>query len=177
MKPGTSDVRDVRITSQLPQTHVGRVVLRPGFASANNLHYELLGALLSGNEWSSYNVAYKDTGVFGLIASCSADKAGDLATSSASRLHTLRSITDEQLVGAKNKLKQEVWKRYHGPCGAYEFARQIVATGRYVEPQAMMSKIDQIDRASLVKTASDALSGRGLFAVVGNCQAVPLVSK
>lgn len=123
---------------------------------------------------AAFNTSYSDSGLFGIYGVSHPDKAGELCGAITKAMAGMKSITAEELAGAKAVLKGKILRQVD--CDATmmkDVGQQLLLSGRYGSPSEFAQMIDGVSAAEVSAAASKLLSSRPTVAAFGDTHAVP----
>ncbi|KAI8874011.1 mitochondrial-processing peptidase subunit beta [Ramicandelaber brevisporus] len=129
------------------------------------------------NSFMSFNTSYSDTGLWGIyLVSENTAQLDDLVHFTVKEWARLSvSVTEGEVVRARQQLKAAMLLSLDGTTAvAEDIGRQIVTTGKRVEPSEVAAMIDQVTAEKVRKAATEYLWDREMAIVaLGSIEALP----
>ncbi|KAL5679598.1 hypothetical protein ACJX0J_005983, partial [Zea mays] len=104
----------------------------------------------------SFNMNYKDTGLFGVYAVAKADCLDDLAFAIMHEMSKLSyRVTEEDVIRARNQLKSSIQLHLDGSTAVVEdIGRQLLTYGRRIPTPELFARIDAVDASTVKRVAN-----------------------
>ncbi|KAL9246339.1 hypothetical protein vseg_019886 [Gypsophila vaccaria] len=124
----------------------------------------------------TFNINYKDTGLFGIYADAKPDCLDDLAYGIMHEISKLSyRVSDDDVIRARNQLKSDVLLQSNG-IGAVseELGRQLLAYGRRIPFAELYARIDAVDADTIKRVANRFLFDKDIaIAAMGSIKGLP----
>uniref|UniRef100_A0A804MWV0 Peptidase M16 C-terminal domain-containing protein n=3 Tax=Zea mays TaxID=4577 RepID=A0A804MWV0_MAIZE len=104
----------------------------------------------------SFNMNYKDTGLFGVYAVAKANCLDDLAFAIMHEMSKLSyRVTEEDVIRARNQLKSSIQLHLDGSTAVVEdIGRQLLTYGRRIPTPELFARIDVVDASTVKRVAN-----------------------
>jgi len=125
---------------------------------------------------STFNLCYKETGLFGIYMVAADNKLDDLLWFVTNNLvRMVHEPSEQELNRAKASLKTTVLKGLDGHSnGADNIGRQLLTYGRRMTPAEMFSRIDSVNLKDIMSTAVEVIHDKDhALAAVGGIHELP----
>lgn len=122
----------------------------------------------------AHSAVHSDSSTFGAYATCSTEKSGEMVDTLSSELIAASQVGEEELTLAKKQLKLS-WLMELDNRGALveSFGRQMLATGKTLTNEDIVTSIDAVTAADVKKTATGMLKTPVSLAAFGDTSATP----
>ncbi|PWZ58465.1 putative mitochondrial-processing peptidase subunit beta, mitochondrial [Zea mays] len=124
----------------------------------------------------SFNMNYKDTGLFGVYAVAKADCLDDLAFAIMHEMSKLSyRVTEEDVIRARNQLKSSIQLHLDGSTAVVEdIGRQLLTYGRRIPTPELFARIDAVDASTVKRVANRFIFDQDVaIAAMGPIQGLP----
>ncbi|GAB2280202.1 hypothetical protein Dimus_014843 [Dionaea muscipula] len=125
---------------------------------------------------TSFNIHYKDTGLFGVYAIAKPDDLDDLSYAIMYELSKLSyRVSEADVIRAKNQLKSSLLQYVNGTNAvAEDIGRQLLAYGRRIPLAELYARIDAVDASTIKRVANRFIFDRDVaIAAIGPIQGLP----
>merc|ERR1719343_956582 len=123
---------------------------------------------------AAFNTSYSDSGLFGVYGVSHPDKAGELATGMLKALSGMKTITKDELAGAKAVLKAKMMRQVDDDAAMMkDIGQQMLHSDSYGSPAEFCKMIDATTPLEVEAAAKKLLSSRPTVAAYGDTHAVP----
>ena len=108
--------------------------------------------------------AYKDTGVFGIYAATSDEKAAEMLPVICEEINKMQDIiSSQELQRAKNQIKSGLLMSRESSSAIAEWiGRHLLCHGRYKPASEIAEEIDKIDERAIIEISKDILKNKNL---------------
>ncbi|KAI3866850.1 hypothetical protein MKW92_029381 [Papaver armeniacum] len=124
----------------------------------------------------AFNTNYKDTGLFGVYATCKPDCLDDLAFAIMYEVSKLsHRVSEEDVTRARNQLKSSLLLHIDGTSPvAEDIGRQLLTYGRRIPFAELMTRIDAVDAGTVKRVANRFIFDKDVtIAAMGPIQKLP----
>ncbi|PWZ15273.1 putative mitochondrial-processing peptidase subunit beta, mitochondrial [Zea mays] len=124
----------------------------------------------------SFNMNYKDTGLFGVYAVAKADCLDDLAFAIMHEMSKLSyRVTEEDVIRARNQLKSSIQLHLDGSTAVVDdIGRQLLIYGRRIPTPELFARIDDVDASTVKRVANRFIFDQDVaIAAMGPIQGLP----
>lgn len=125
---------------------------------------------------STFNLAYSDTGLFGMVATAPDNKLDDLLWYVMPNFVRLaHGVSDEEFARAKLALKMQILSAYDGDIAlGGEMARQLVTIDRIIPLSEMLARVDALTMEDVKAAASEVINDQDhALAAIGGIHELP----
>merc|ERR1712137_1227691 len=169
-------------SAEVPVVSILQTLLGGGHASQTHLGGGSLSRLnarvIKQNPYvescTAFSTSYSDGGLFGVYGVAQAEKGAELCNSLTASLTGLKSITAEELNGAKAVLKANLLRQADDDATfLQDLAQQLLFAGGYASPSAFAKAVDGVTVEQAQAVATKLLGSRPTLAAFGDVHAVP----
>jgi processing peptidase subunit alpha len=137
-----------------------------------------LGQVVKANPYvescSAFNTSHSDSGIFGVYGVCQPDKAAELCGAMTKALTGLKTITKEELDGAKAVLKGKALRQADDDATMMkDMGQQLLLSGTYGSAADFAKMIDATTVEQVASAASKILASKATVVAYGDTHGVP----
>ncbi|XP_062388057.1 cytochrome b-c1 complex subunit 2, mitochondrial [Sardina pilchardus] len=129
---------------------------------------------------TAFSATYSDSGLFGVFTVSHYEAAGDVIRAALAQVAAIADggLSAEDLARAKNQVKVEYLMSLETTEGLLEeVGAQILSSGAYSKPEAVLQAIDAVDSSAVTNAAKKFVSGKKTMASSGHLVNTPFVDE
>ncbi|KAL2101043.1 hypothetical protein ACEWY4_002804 [Coilia grayii] len=129
---------------------------------------------------TAFSATYSDSGLFGIYTVSQFDAADEVIRAGLAQVTAIAGggLSEEDLARAKNQVKAEYLMSLEATEGVLEeVGAQLLTTGAYSKPEAVLQGIDSVTSSDVVNAAKKFVSGKKTMASSGHLINTPFVDE